>query len=61
MFSREYSVLKLAKNRIGMVLFSVIDVEIAGLHLEDMPKRWVIFLSLFTARSVQLGRKEIIK
>ena len=23
--------------------FSVIDVEIAGLHVEDMPKRWVIF------------------
>ena len=45
-FSREYSVLKLAKNCIGMVWFSVIDVEIAGLHLEDMPKRWVIF-SLF--------------
>ena len=42
-FSREYSVLKLAKNRIGMVWFSVIDVEIAGLHVEDMPKRWVIF------------------
>ena len=43
MFSREYSVLKLAKNRIGMVRFGVIGVEIAGLHLEDMPKRWVIF------------------
>ena len=42
-FSRECSVLKLAKNRIGMVWFSVIDVEIAGLHVEDMPKRWVIF------------------
>ena len=41
--SREYSVLKLAKNGIGMVWFSVIDVEIAGLHVEDMPKRWVIF------------------
>ena len=38
-FSREYSVLKLAKNRIGMVWSTVIDVEIAGLHLEDMPKR----------------------
>ena len=36
-FSREYSVLKLAKNRIS------VDVEIAGLHVEDMPKRWVIF------------------
>ena len=42
-FSREYSILKLAKNRIGMVWFSVIDVEIAGLRVEDMPKRWVIF------------------
>ena len=42
-FFREYSVLKLAKNRIGVVWFSVIDVEIAGLHVEDMPKRWLIF------------------
>ena len=31
------------KNRSGMVWFSVIDVEIAGLHVEYMPKRWVIF------------------
>ena len=42
-FSREYSVLKQAKSHIGMVWFSVIDVEIAGLHVKDMPKRWVIF------------------
>ena len=42
-FFREYSVLKLAKNRIGVVWFTVIDVEIAGLHVEDMPKRWLIF------------------
>ena len=34
-FFREYSVLKLAKNRIGVVWFTVIDVEIAGLHVED--------------------------
>ena len=26
-----------------MVRFSVVDVEIAGLSVEDMPKRWVIF------------------
>ena len=43
MFSREYNVLKLAKNRIAMVCFSVIAVEIAALHVKDMPKRWVIF------------------
>ena len=43
MFSREYSVLKLAKNRIGVVGFTVINVEIAGLHMEHIPKRWVIF------------------
>ena len=42
-FSREYSVLELAKYRSGMVRFSVVDVEIAGLSVEDMPKRWVIF------------------
>ena len=35
------SALELAKNHSGMV--GVIDVEIAGLHLEDMPERWVMF------------------
>ena len=41
--SREYSFLQLAKNRSGVVWFSVIDVEIAGLHVEDIRKRWVMF------------------
>ena len=49
------------KNRIGMVSFSVIDVEIAGLHVEDMPKRCVIFTLLSTACSVQLGTKRNYK
>ena len=61
MFSREYSVLELAKYRSGMVRFSVVDVEIAGLRVEDMPKRWVILLSLFTAYSMQLGTKRNYK
>ena len=34
---------KRSKTGIGMVWFSVIDVEIAGLRVEDTPKRWVIF------------------
>ena len=46
MLSREYSVLELAKNRNGLVWLSVVDVEIAGLHVEYIPKRWVMFTLL---------------
>ena len=52
---------KRSKTGIGMVWFSVIDIEIAGLRVEDTPKRWVIFTLFFTACSVQLGTKRNYK